>query len=119
VTRGSGTGEGSPFMAEHFRFEQFVGDGRTIHRNEIAPRARRLGVNRVGNYFLSATALAGDEHGRIGGGDTADQRAQFDDSWMVANQIAFGRQARGCFHQIRPRFHPQIPPITSKPIIAG
>jgi len=106
-------------MAEHFGFEEFVRDGRAIHGHEVASRADRLRVNRVGNNLFSAATLAGNEHGRVGGGNAADECAQFDDGWVISNEIAFSRQARGCFHEIRPRFHPQDIPHHSNRRIAG
>ena len=58
MTRRRGPGEGPAFMTEHFGFEQFVRNGGTIDRDEVASGADRLGVNRMGYNFFSATAFA-------------------------------------------------------------
>jgi hypothetical protein len=65
----------------------------------------------MGDNFFSATAFARDEDGGVGGRNPADERAQFHDSWMIANEIAFSRRPSDCDREIRPRFHPQKPPV--------
>jgi hypothetical protein len=97
-------------MTEHFGFEQFVRNSGTIDGDEVASGADRLGVNRMGDNFFSATAFARDEDGGIGGRHSAHERAQFHDSWMIANEIAFNSRPSDCDREIRPRFHPQKTP---------
>ena len=72
-----GAGESAAFVAEHFRFEQFVRDGRAVDRHEGAPRALadKLWIV-AGDDFLAGAALARDQHRRIGGGHAIDQRPQ-------------------------------------------
>ena len=56
-------------MAEQFRFEQVLGDGGAVDRDEAAHVAPALVVDETGQQFLAGAGLAGDHHARVALGD--------------------------------------------------
>src|SRR5262249_60654453 len=61
-------------VTEQFALEQRLGHRRAVDRDERAVLALALVVDRARDDFLAGTALAGDQHGRIGAADLIDQR---------------------------------------------
>ena len=69
----SGAGERAFFVAEQFAFEELFRNRGAIHRKKRLRRAVAVMINRAGNEFLAGAAFAGDERGRVGGGNLADE----------------------------------------------
>src|SRR5581483_4111746 len=67
-----GAGEGALHVSEEFAFEQRLRKRAAVDGNEGFGGARRAGVQRARDQFLSGPALAQDHHGAAGGGDGAD-----------------------------------------------
>ena len=55
------------------------------------PRRADRRMDRLRDDLLAGAALAGDQHGRVGGGDALDQRTQLDDRRMFADEAALER----------------------------
>ncbi len=68
----NGAGERPLLVTEQFRLEQCLGDGGAVDRNKRHRRAIAQGVKRAREQLLAGTALALDEHGRIGGRGTLE-----------------------------------------------
>src|SRR5205085_4196787 len=64
------TGEGALLVPEQLGFEQAVRDGGAVHLDEWPLRPPRRCVNRPGNEVLADAALAAQQHGSVGDGDT-------------------------------------------------
>ena len=61
------TGERALLVAEHLRLDQLARDGRAVDAHERADRARATAAcSAAGHQLLARTALAGDQHARIG-----------------------------------------------------
>ena len=58
-------GESPFFVAEELALDQFVGQGRTVDRQERTVLAGAEGMDGPGHQFLASAALAGDQHGRL------------------------------------------------------
>jgi hypothetical protein len=56
-------------VSEQLGFEQGLGDRRAIDRDERLAGPVRLQVDVAGQHLLAGAALAGDQHGSLGGGD--------------------------------------------------
>ena len=67
-------GERAALVAEELALEQPLGERRAVQADERLVRARRRGVDRLGDELLAGAALAGDEHARAAGADLRDQR---------------------------------------------
>ena len=61
-----GAGEGAFFVAEDFRLEQAVGQGRAVDRLEIFGRASRQLVDHARHDFLAGAGRAEDQHRDVG-----------------------------------------------------
>ena len=94
-------GEGAAFVAEQFAFQQLLGDGGAVDREERLLAAVAVMINGAGDQFLAGAALAGDERGGVGGGDLADELedllhrlAAADDAQLVilGSRAAAGRK---------------------------
>ena len=62
LLRSHGARERAFHVAEELRLEQVHGNRASIDRHERLVRARRRGMNRLGNQLFARTALAMDEH---------------------------------------------------------
>ena len=69
---GGGAGEGTPFVAEQFRFQQVAGDGRSVQGNEGFVGARTVAMQRPRHQFLAGAGFAVDQHRDVGAGQTAN-----------------------------------------------
>ena len=67
-----GSGEGALLVPEQLAFQQILGDGGAIQRQERHLGSGAVSIDGTGDQFLAGAALAGDEYGDILGGDTAD-----------------------------------------------
>src|SRR6266581_352607 len=72
-----GAGEGALGVAEEFAFQQMVGNGAAIDRNERPAAARIALMNQTRHHTLAGSALAGEEHDAVGGGDLIDKAFDF------------------------------------------
>jgi hypothetical protein len=70
---GTGIGEGTTDVAEHFAFKQRRGNSAEVHFDERACGASTVAMDGVGDELLAGATLAGDQHGCIGRSDSADQ----------------------------------------------
>ena len=72
-------------VAEQFRFQQRVRDGRGIDRNErlAGPGAEQM--DGAGHQFLAAAAFAGDQQGKIHLADLGDHPFHFPDLFRCAD----------------------------------
>ena len=66
---GDGAAEGAPLMAEQLAFQQVLGDGGAVQRDEGAGGAAGAAVDVAGQHLLAAAALAGDQDACLGAGD--------------------------------------------------
>ena len=64
------TREGALLVPEQLGFEQAVRDGGAVHLDEGSIRPPRRRVNRPGDEVLADAALAAQQHGGVGDGDT-------------------------------------------------
>ena len=86
-----GVGEGPFFMAEQFAFGQGFGNSRAINGNKRLIAAPAEIMDRLGHDLLARAVFAQDQHGQIGVGHSADDRAEGVDSRTFADQThAFG-----------------------------
>jgi len=90
-------------VAEKFGFDEILGDGRAVDREERALGAERMLVDAARDELLARAAFAGDEHGRVARSDLADGLQNFlhrlgaaDDTFLVVGGIDEGtRGLRG------------------------
>ena len=68
-----GSGERALLVTEQLRLEQLAGKGGAVHLQELAMGARRRLVDRPGHHFLADSALASQQHCRVGGGHLGDE----------------------------------------------
>ena len=79
-------------MAEQFALGQRFGNGRAVDRDERLIAAAAEVMDRLGHDLLARAVFAQDQHGQIGVGHAADDRAQGLDGRAFADQPhAFGR----------------------------
>ena len=71
-----GAGERAALVAEQFAFEQGLGEGGAIDRDERLGGARAAAMDRAGDQFLAGAGLARDQHRGIGRRDARDLLAQ-------------------------------------------
>ena len=67
-----GAREGAPHMAEKFRFQQRVGDGRTVDLDEGHVPLRAAAVYRARDQLFAGAGFARDQHGAAGRGYQVD-----------------------------------------------
>lgn len=67
-----GPGEGAADVAEELIFEEGFGLGGAVECDEAAFSAGRVAMHGLRDEFLAGAALAGDEDGKVGGGDVLD-----------------------------------------------
>ena len=65
----SGTGKGTPLVAEQFAFEQIFRQRAAVDRQKTIVGAFRGEMNRARDQFLAGARFAGDQHARIGARD--------------------------------------------------
>ena len=70
---GARVGEGAADVAEHLALEQGRRDAAEIHLDERPLRPPAVAMDGVGDQLLAGAALAGDEDGRVGRRDAANQ----------------------------------------------
>ena len=70
---GGGARERPLFVPEQLAFQQIFRDRRAVDRQERQLAAAAVMVNRSGDQFFSRAAFTGDQGGRVGGGQLADQ----------------------------------------------
>ena len=82
-------------MAEQLALGQRLGNGRAIDRHErlIAPPAEIM--DRLGHDLLARAVLAQNQHGQIGLGHAADDRAEGLDGRALTDQPHFLRRLVG------------------------
>ncbi len=95
-------------MAEEFAFEQVLRDGRAIDRDVGLVDADAVLVDRARDEFLAGAAFAGDENGRAGRRDLADElvdllhRGRIADDGLVAFVgTELGREGNDLLHRVR------------------
>ena len=66
VVLGDGAGEGAALVAEELGFDQVVGDGGAVDRDEGLGGALAAQVDGLGDQLLARAAFARDQHSRIG-----------------------------------------------------
>ncbi len=84
---GNGVGERAFLMSEEFALDEGLGDGGAVELDEGRAGARALAVERPGHKFLAGAAFALDQHGGVGAGDFADERAKLLHAGAVAQQL--------------------------------
>src|SRR5687768_10980389 len=72
-------------MAEQFGFEQGLGQGRDVCRDEWPMLARRECVQATRNPLLSGSALARNQYRGVDGGDLDDALERFLNRWRLAD----------------------------------
>jgi hypothetical protein len=92
MARSGGPCKGPALMAEHFGLEQFVWNRGTVNRHKGAVKPRRERMDRAGHDLLAGATFSGDQNSSVGAGDTLNQRAQFDNRWMLADQGTLDRR---------------------------
>ena len=70
-----GAGERAFAMAEQLAFDERLGQGAAVDRDERLVGPRALVVNGAGDQFLAGAGFAEDQHGRVRRRDFGDQRA--------------------------------------------
>src|SRR5207244_13397447 len=98
-------GEGALLVAEQLAFEQVLGNGRAVQRQE-----RRLGtwamlIDGAGDQFLAGAALARDENRDVLGGDAANGLVHFAHGGTTADDGTVHVRVWGAFGQ-----HSRLPP---------
>ena len=84
-------GERAAFMAEEFAFEQVLGDGGAIDRDERGFGARAVLIDGAGHEFLARSGFAPDQDGDGLGGNAADFLAH------VLHRAARADESRAAF----------------------
>ncbi len=69
---GNSSGERPFFMPEKLRFDQPLGDRRTVNRNKGFFPLLTVVMDRLGDQLLACARLAGDQHAHPAGGHLAD-----------------------------------------------
>ncbi len=90
-------GERAAFVAEQLALEQRAGDRRAVHRHErpVAPLAQRM--QRAREQLLAGAALAGEEHGGVGGGGAAQRGQRAPDRLVLADDLGHAAAAPQLF----------------------
>ena len=86
LPRLAGVGERALLVAEQFAFGQRLGNGRAIDRHERPVAAAAEIMDRLGHHLLAGAVFAQDQHGQVGVGHAADDRAQGLDGRAFADQ---------------------------------
>src|SRR6185503_818942 len=96
-----GPGKGALAVAEHFRLEERLGQGRAVDRYQgpIGPAA--VLVNELGDDLLTGTAFSADEHRGIGARNLARQVNRFAEERRDADQGDFVA-VTDLIHQLNP-----------------
>ena len=74
-------------MTEQFALQQVFGDGATINRYEWASPGEILIVQRAGDEFLAAAALAQDQNGTVRVRDLPDKTLDFENRGTAAQEV--------------------------------
>jgi hypothetical protein len=113
-----GVGEAAAHVAKELRLEQRVGHPRAIDHHERGAAAMTSLVHEASDNFLADTALAGDEHLRIGASrviqfllNAANRRARTDQLKRSLHEIPL------CRSILRSRTYPD--PVAQIVVIAG
>ena len=99
-------GEGAFFVAEEFAFEQVFGDRRAVDGDERLVHAGAVLENGAGDEFLAGAAFAGDQDGRAGRRDLADELVNLlhcgriaDDGLAAFLRVKLGGKGDDLFHR--------------------
>ena len=82
----AGVGERPFLVAEQLALGQRLGNGRAVDRDERLIAAAAEIMDRLGDDLLAGAVFAQDQHGQIGVGHAADDRAQGLDGRALADQ---------------------------------
>src|SRR4030095_15296248 len=93
-----GAGERALAMAEQFRLDQFLGDRRAVHVDDLLLGARRQAMQGPRDDFLSAAVLAGDEHAAVRGGGAANLLIELLHHIALADEDLFERETSEIAH---------------------
>ena len=79
--------EAALYVSEQLRFEQRLGQPGAVQRDERVSPPPAVGVDRLGDEFFADTALARDEHLRIGVRDPQNLLTELSDPVALTNQF--------------------------------
>ncbi|KFB70467.1 MAG: hypothetical protein AW09_004436 [Candidatus Accumulibacter phosphatis] len=102
AARLSGIGESAPDVPEQLAFDQIVGDGATVDRNERCAAARPRIVDGTRRQFLASSGLALDEYRRIASGKLGDVLQH------LAEHRGFPYKNRGSISIFKPHLAPPL-----------
>src|SRR6185369_9603704 len=74
------SGERSFLVAEELAFEQRLGEGGAVDRDERPARPPALAMDRPRRHLLAGSALPADEDGRVAGSDAGEQPPDLPDA---------------------------------------
>ena len=97
-----GTGKGTFFVAEQFRFHKVFGDRSTVYGNKRFVCTLGLAVDEPADNFLACTAFAGDQDRGVAFGDLFCKTQRFGHAGIAMDQCVafFGDGFKDCGNQV-------------------